>query len=247
MRVVSFVRSFVVIGGLGAAALPMQAQMIRIPNADAPRMLVATPRSADKKLSAAAADALTGRFSADIPFRTLWVLPRADVTRTLDGSGYPVDEALSSDDVNRLAKLLKTDEYIESEVTKTETGYRIEAKLVLAKDQELQQPLIVAEADKLDKAAAIISRDLQEARKQLSAEKSCEKAIKEGKWDVAITAARNGATAYPRATISRICEMNAVAKAGKPSAEVKAAAGEILKIDPKSPKALAADASGDDK
>ncbi|MBX9927281.1 MAG: hypothetical protein K2X99_00075 [Gemmatimonadaceae bacterium] len=230
------------------SVLPMVlgAQIVRVPNPDAPRMLVATFKTTDKKLAGQTAEAVISRLSADIPFRALWVLPRADVVKALEGAGYPSDEALAPTDVNALAKQFRADEYIEGTVTKTATGFKLEARLVLMRDAELVQPLAVAEGEKLDRAAAALSRDLQEARKQLAAEKSCTQAGREQKWDAAVLAAKGGVTLYPRATLTRICELNAYVRAGKPSEAILATVDEILKIDPRSKKALvaAADAYG---
>ena len=169
------VRSIVAVTALlvGAAPVASRAQAARTPNPNAPRLVVGTLRSNDKKLSVQASEEMRSRLNADIPFRQLTILSSADYKTVVEQSGYPYDEALSSSDLSSLAKLLRTDEYLEGAVEKTATGFQITARLVLTRDPDMKQPLPPADGDKLTRAAAVMSKSVQDARKQIDFEKKC--------------------------------------------------------------------------
>ncbi len=223
---------------LGATPVVSQAQATRTPNPNAPRLVVGTFRSNDKKLSLLASEEMRSRLNADIPFRLLSVLSSADYKTVVEQSGYPYDEALSGGDLNSLAKLLRTDEYMEGTVEKTATGFKLTAVLVLTRDPLLQQPLPAVEGDKMGKLAAAMSKNVQDARKQIEFEKKCNMLGRDGKVADAIAAARAGSAAYPQATLSRLCELQVRIGFKQPPDSIIAAALEVLKYDPKSKVAL---------
>jgi tetratricopeptide (TPR) repeat protein len=224
---------------LGATPVA-QAQATRTPNPNAPRLVVGTLRSADKRLSVQASEELRSRLSADIPFRSLTVLSSADYKQVVEQSGYPYDEALSSGDLGSLAKLLRTDEFVEGSVEKTATGYLLNAKLVLTRDPELSQPLPPAEGDRIARAASALSRSLQEARKQLDAEKKCYALGRDSKPAEAIASARAGVAAFPGATLARLCELGVRVGFKHAPDSIIRIAQEIIRLDPKSKVALTA-------
>ena len=223
---------------LGAAPV-VSAQATRTPNPNAPRLVVGTLRSSDKKLSVQATEELRSRLNGDIPFRMLTVISSADYKTVVEQSGYPYDEALSSGDLGSLAKLLRTDEYIEGTVEKTATGFVINATLTLTRDAGLTQPLPPAEGDRLARAASALSKSLQDARKQIDHEKKCNMQGRENKPAEAIASARAGVAAYPQATLVRLCELNVRIGFKQPPDSIIAISLEILKFDPKSKVALA--------
>jgi tetratricopeptide (TPR) repeat protein len=223
---------------LGAAPV-VSAQATRTPNPNAPRLVVGTLRSSDKKLSVQASEELRSRFNADIPFRMLTVISSADYKTVVEQSGYPYDEALSSGDLGSLAKLLRTDEYIEGTVEKTATGFIINASLTLTRDAGLTQPLPPAEGDRLARVASALSKSLQDARKQIDHEKRCNMLGRDNKPAEAIAAARAGVAAYPQATLARLCELNVRAGFKQAPDSIIAVSLEVLKHDPKSKVALA--------
>ena len=223
---------------LGAAPVA-SAQATRTPNPNAPRLVVGTLRSSDKKLSVQATEELRSRLNGDIPFRMLTVISSADYKTVVEQSGYPYDEALSSGDLGSLAKLLRTDEYIEGTVEKTATGFIINATLTLTRDAGLTQPLPPAEGDRLARAASVLSKSLQDARKQVDHEKKCNMQGRDNKPAEAIAAARAGVAAYPQATLVRLCELNVRAGFKQPPDSIIAIALEVLRYDPKSKVALA--------
>lgn len=221
---------------LGGTLLPSvaSAQYNRVPDPNATRVMVAVFRSAEKGLGVQAADAVRSRMTSDFPFKQVYVLPKQDLTATLEASGFPTTEALEPHDQKALASLLRADEYITGTATKSEAGVKLEAALVLARDNSLVQPLGVFEGKNFSDASKAMAAELKEARKQLDAEKKCIASARQQKWDEAIAAAKEGVAAYPKATLARICWANVLVSREAPAAEKMAVAQEITKIDPKS-------------
>ncbi|MDP1890536.1 MAG: tetratricopeptide repeat protein, partial [Gemmatimonadaceae bacterium] len=235
-----YARSMVAAAALILGAAPVaSAQATRTPNPNAPRLVVGTLRSSDKKLSVQATEEFRSRLNADIPFRMLTVISSADYKTVVEQSGYPYDEALSTGDLGSLAKLLRTDEFIEGTVEKTATGFIINATLTLTRDAGLTQPLPPAEGDRLARVASALSKSLQDARKQIDQEKKCNMQGRDNKPAEAIAAARAGVAAYPSATLVRLCELNVRVGFKQPPDSIIAISLEILKYDPKSKVALA--------
>ena len=132
--------------------------------------MITTFQSTDKDLGQKAAEELRNRVTRDADARKLVVIPKTDIVKTLEASGYPATEALQPNDAKALATLLRADEYIDGVVTKTPTGVKVESRLILARDQNLGQPLPPAEAGNIGQAAAQISKSYQQAREQLANE-----------------------------------------------------------------------------
>ncbi|MHB1311103.1 MAG: tetratricopeptide repeat protein [Gemmatimonadaceae bacterium] len=236
----SHARSIVAASVLLVGALPVttHAQATRTPNPNAPRLVVGTFRSNDKKLSVSASEEMRSRLNSDIPFRALTVLSSADYKTVVEQSGYPYDEALSSGDLNSLAKLLRTDEYMEGSIEKTATGFKLSAVLVLTRDAALQQPLPDVEGDKINRVASLMSKNVQDARKQMEFEKKCNMLGRDGKQAEALAAARLGVAAYPQATLVRLCDLQVRVGFKQPPDSIIASALEVIKYDPRSKVAL---------
>jgi tetratricopeptide (TPR) repeat protein len=227
------------LGGLAALlAMPLAtASAQRRPPEPPPRVMIATFASADKDLGLQAAEALRSRVTRDADVRRLIVIPKADINNTLTASGYSTTEALAPNDARALAMLLRADEYIDGTATKTPTGVKVEAKLVLSRDQTLQQPLPAAEAANVGQAAAAVSKSYQAAREQLQAEKNCNTLFREGKHAEAILMARSALSKYSNGTIAMVCLANAY-QAQNNVDSVLAVAERITAIDPRNIPAL---------
>ncbi len=202
-----------------------------------PRIMIATFASADKDLGVQAGEALRNRVTRDTDVRKLIVIPKNDINNTLNASGYSTTEALQPNDANALAKLLRADEYMEGVVSKTPTGVKIEANLILSRDMNLRQPLPAAEGAKLDQAAAIVSKSYQAAREQLAAEKNCYMLGREGKHQEAILMARSAVQKFPTGTIAMVCMANAY-QAQNQADSVLAVSERIAAVDPRNISAL---------
>jgi tetratricopeptide (TPR) repeat protein len=199
--------------------------------------MVATFQSTDKDLGIKAAEELRNRITRDADARKLVVIPKVDINKTLEASGYSTTEALQPNDAKALATLLRADEYIDGVATKTPAGVKVEARLILARDQNLGQPLPAVEAGNVGQAAAQISKSYQQAREQLAAEKNCYTLFREGKNADAILVARKAITSYPNATIAGVCLANAY-YAMKQNDSVLAISERITAIDPRNIPAL---------
>jgi tetratricopeptide (TPR) repeat protein len=220
------------------AALPLtSATAQRGAPTPAPRVMVATFSSSEKDLGLKATEELRNRITRDADARKLVVIPKTDINKTLEASGYSTTEPLASNDAKALATLLRADEYVEGVASKTPTGVKIEARLVLARDQNIAQPLPVAEAAKIDQAASAVSKSYQAAREQLAGEKNCYMLLREGKHNEAAMMARSAISKYPNGTIAMICLANAYQEQ-KMTDSVLAVAERITTIDPRNIPAL---------
>ena len=229
-------RSVVAIAAL--AALPVAgASAQRGAPTPVPRVMVATFQSTDKDLGIKAAEELRNRITRDADARKLVVIPKTDINKTLEASGYPTTEALQPNDAKALATLLRADEYIDGIATKTPTGVKVEARLILARDQNIGQPLPAVEAGNVGQAAAQISKSYQQAREQLVDEKNCYTLFREGKNADAILIARKAISKYPNATIAGVCLANAY-YAMKQTDSVLAISERLTVIDPRNIPAL---------
>lgn len=199
--------------------------------------MIATFSSPEKDLGIQTAEALRSRVTRDVDVRKLVVIPKTDINNTLQASGYSTTEALASNDAKQLATLLRADEYVEGTVSKTPTGVRIDARMVLSRDQTLQQPLPPAEAAKVDQAAAAVSKSYQAAREQLAAEKTCYMLFRDRKYAEAGMMARSALSKYPNGTIAMVCLANAYQEL-KQTDSVLAVSERITAIDPRNIAAL---------
>ena len=199
--------------------------------------MVATFQSTDKELGIKAAEELRNRITRDADARKLTVIPKGDINKTLEASGYSTTEALQPNDAKALATLLRADEYIDGIATKTPTGVKLEARLILSRDQNLGQPLPAVEAAKLDQAASQVSKSYQAAREQLAGEKNCYAAFREGKHAEAAALARSAISKYPTGTIAMVCLANAYQEL-KQTDSVLAVAERITAVDPRNIPAL---------
>lgn len=218
---------------VGAPAEGSAQGMNRQPDPNAPRIMVPALRGSEKNVGVQAADAIRSRLNQDVPFKQLYVLPKGDIVAMLEASGYDPNQPLPPNDAKELAKLLRADEYLEGNVTKTPTGFRIESRLVLARDNSLVQPLPVVEGARLDVASKSLSAEIQNARKQLESERACLNLAREGKFKEAATAAQAGITAYPQSTLARNCIMQAYVRLQYPSDSILRVAQEIIAVYPR--------------
>ena len=224
-------------GALALLISPLAASAQRRPPEPTPRVMVATFASADKDLGVQAAEAIRARITRDADARKLIVIPKNDINNTLQASGYSTTESLADNDARALAVLLRADEYVVGTVTKTPTGVRVEPRLVLARDQTLQQPLPAAEAANVNQAAAAISKSYQQAREQLPNEKNCYTLFRENKHAEAVLMARSAMSKYANGTIAMICLANAYQGLNQADS-VLAVSERITAIDPRNIPAL---------
>lgn len=216
----------------------------RVPDPNAKRVMVTvfkanTANPAEKTLGVQAADALRSRIGSEFPFKQVYVLPKTEINSYLEASGFPTTDALAAHDARALATLVRADEYLVGSATKTPAGFKVEASLVLQRDNTLQQPLGSYEAPKLDEAVKQVSNELKLARKQLEFEQKCVNSAREKKYDAALAFAKEGVAAYPKSTLARICQMNVMIEQKASDADLLAISKEIVGLDPRSRPGLA--------
>ncbi len=235
----SFRRHPLILGALGlllSTGLPVAAAA-QSRNDDAQRVLVVVFQSADRALGAKAASAVRDKLGKEYNPKDTWVIPTLDINNTLAASGYPTDEALGPSDARQLAVQVRADQYVDGAVTQTPTGYKIDARLVISRDQSLAQVLPSAEAPSLDRAASAVVASVKNARKQMAGELACYRAFREAKYDVAVAAARKALAESPNATLSTICLGNAYG-ALKQQDSVQVIGERIIASDPRNIPAL---------
>jgi tetratricopeptide (TPR) repeat protein len=225
------------LGMSAPAALSAQASR-NGPDANTPRLLVAVFASSDRATGVQAADAIRNRVQSATNVRTLYIIPKTDITNYLESSGYKADSALGPTDLKELAKLLRADEVLGGTVTRTATGMKIEPRLMLARDPSLAQPLPAVEAATAADAARQIERSLADARKQLVDHRACENHIRDRAYDKAIAAANGAIVKYPNATLARLCLAEAFRQMKASPDSILRVTAEIRRIDPKNSPAL---------
>ncbi|MDQ6828623.1 MAG: hypothetical protein M3081_07125, partial [Gemmatimonadota bacterium] len=77
-----------------------------------------------------------------------------------------------------------------------------------------------------------LATSLRAARGQSMPQRRCENALREGKHDRAMAAAREGIAAYPRSTIARTCVLSGMINSGMPADSILAVSKQILEVDP---------------
>lgn len=209
------------------------------PRPDTPRLMVQVFGSVDKKAGPEASDELRERLIRAFPSRMLWVIDRKDIIAVLEQSGYDTLQQLAPSDEMQLAKAQRADEYIRGRVTREGAEYKVEAWIVLTRDNSLMQPLPIATGNRPDRAVGALIKSIQDARKQLDHEKKCMAAARDNKFAEAVAAADAGIGEYPQATLVRYCKMQVLVRQEASDSAKLAAANEILAIDANSKAALA--------
>ncbi len=226
--------------GFGSAAvffLALGVPLAQAQKGPVERVMVPTLQSADKDLGVQAAEAIRNRLTKETNVKELIVVPKADINNSLASSGYSTTEALAPGDAKALASLVRAAQYVDGSVTKTPTGFKIDARLILSRDQTRGQVLPTAEAPKLDDAAGQIAKAIKAARRQIPAEEQCHNNSSQGQYPVAIAAARAELQRNPNANIVGVCLAQAYARAKMEDSAI-AVAERIRANDPRNITAL---------
>jgi predicted Zn-dependent protease len=226
------------LGALAPAPLHAQSRTTTTIPDETPRILITAFRSPDKGVGPQLGEQLRTRLQSDIPIKQLFVIPKATMCANLEASGFACDSMPDPITSRLLATSLRADLYVDGVVTKSATGYKSDARMVLARDNSMVQPLPAASGNKLGDVASQLSKSLQEARKQLADERKCETSLTAGNAADAITSARAAIAAYPQSTIGRVCLANAYLKQNAPPDSIIAVASKVTEIDPRSRPAL---------
>ena len=197
-------------------------------------LLVSPFKSGDRKLGNKVADEIRGRMEKTAGKRELEVVDEKSMTTALFNAGFPGDMVPDLSQVRALSRYLRADEYLMGSVDKASGGYRVTAKLILARDVRMQQPLPDVVDPNVERAAARMASAVAEARRQLTPQRRCENAIREGRAAQAIEAAREGVRLYPRSTLARRCLLAGQLAVGTAADTVLGVVADMLRIDPES-------------
>jgi tetratricopeptide (TPR) repeat protein len=212
------------------------------PGADTPYILVTTFLSSDRQLGVQAADELRKRLQLEHSAKELFVITRNSVNSTLEASGYRPDSALNASDLMELSKQLHGEYVIDGKATKSGqgNGVRLETRILMrAGMQTVAQPLPVADGRDIGDGAKLVEKAISDALKQVPAYKECLSGLRAAKYDEAATKARAGIAAYPNASWSRVCLLNAYGlNKATPPDSIIAVGNQILAVDPTSLLAL---------
>jgi tetratricopeptide (TPR) repeat protein len=193
--------------GLAVVALAslLSAPLVAQSSKTGDRVMIPVLQSSDKDLGVQTAEAIRNQLQKQTNVRDLVVVPKADIVNSLISSGYSPTEPLPPGDAKALANLVRAPQYLEGAVTKTPTGYKIDSRLIISRDMNKGQILPSASASKLDDAAGQVAKSIKDARRQLAAEETCHNNVAQGKYQEAVTAARQGLAGYPTANILGAC------------------------------------------
>jgi tetratricopeptide (TPR) repeat protein len=223
-----------VAAAMATSAAPVLAQRA-VPTG--PRLMVPV-FAGPKPLGLQTADELRERLKTDYQVKTIWTVPKTDITGILDASGFRTDTAVSNADLRELARTARADEILIGTVTRTPNGVHVEPRLVLSRDLSISQPLPAVDAGNVGGAVKAISKEVGNARRQLDAYNKCETAARAGNYDAAIQAANAGTATYATATLVRICRLNAYLAKKAPADTIIVNAKDILRFDAKNKIAL---------
>jgi hypothetical protein len=234
-------RASVMAGALALAyAGVLGAQTVRTPDADAKYTLVVPAfTSADKTLGCKAAQEVRDRLDDDLNYHKLPVVPKDHVDQTLQASGFPLCDPITPSDTKQLASQLRADYVVDGTVTKKADSVYIYPKLVLARDVSFAQPLPAAKGRSPGDAAKIVSKEFQDALKQMPGENQCyDFGHDPAKYPQAVAAARAAIVAYPASTLARLCIANIYAAQKQPPDSIVALTQQILQVDSTNRRAL---------
>jgi hypothetical protein len=206
-------------------------------------LLVPVFRGPDRDLASKASQVVRGRLAAAFPRSELRVVPARDVDAWLRLSGFEDDVELHDGELKELARHFRADERVTGAVTRSGQVVRVEAELTLIRDLRLSQPL-AGEGPTVTDAADVVATAAIAARRQLVPVRDCENLMRDGKPDLAATAAAAGVRAYSSAVPARLCLLNALLASQASPDSIIAVANAVLAFAPSNPVALgdAADA-----
>lgn len=219
-------RALVVLLGMACAARVAAAQESFTKQV----ILVYSFGGVDRKLADAVGDAIRSRVARSFRSNEASVVSEREVDRLLIRSGI---ERASSDTIHlrALARAVRADEVIQGEVERlSRTRVRATARLVLARDRRMLQPLGTVEGSDGEAVGRQLAETIVAMRRQMVPLRRCENTAREGDYARAVEEAERGAAAVPGGVLVRTCLMNAMLAQGAPAPALLAQAREIFKV-----------------
>jgi tetratricopeptide (TPR) repeat protein len=222
------------------SAVPGAAQK-KAPEFTRQGLLITTfgPRgTADLGFGRKAADEVRGRVSKLSNKREVDVISGGDIGWQLTRAGMPEDTLLDEQTIRTLGRLMRADEYVIGVVDRAPGRVRLSGRLVLMRDRRMTEPIPSATAQDVGLAADQFGRALAAARNELIPQRRCENALRDMQPERALQFAREAVAAYPAGVLAHVCLTWALRATGAPSADVLAAAKEVLAGDSLNPHGL---------
>lgn len=208
-----------------------------------PRFMVPilrTTSGSDKALGSQVADAIRERMAGEFLMRTLWVIPWSDIKNTLEASGYSSTEPLNPNDTRQLATLIRAEEYVEGTIARENGELTADLDMFLTRGAEGQvQPLDKVSGAKAGDVAKAVTKQVEEARKQLQHVNTCMLSWRQNKYAEALAAAHKAIDVYPKSSLARLCMLEVYNSQKLGVDSIISAAEGVLKIHPENRRALA--------
>ena len=215
-----------------AAPLPAQDQFVT------QILMVSTFHGPDRDAAHEAGDIVRNRVADAFHNKGLRVISAGSVANWLEKSGYNEDMGLLPAEREAVARHFRTDEVVVGTVAPADSGYRVNAQIILTRDPRMVQPF-TAVARSVREAAEAIARNVIEARSQMVPLRRCENAVRAGNFDQAAAVASRAIAEYPPATLARACLLSALGNMpGDRGDSVVSVARALLARWPASPIAL---------
>ncbi len=201
-------------------------------------LMVPTFHGPNRDAAHEAADIVRNRVADAFHNKGLRVISAGSVAHWLEQSGFNEDMGLMPSEREALARHFRADEEVFGAVAPVDSGYRVDAQIVLTRDPRMVQPFS-AVARSVREAAEVVAREVIVARSQMVPLRECENAVRAGAFAKAATFASGAIAAYPPATLARVCLLSALEKMpGDHADSVIAVARALLARWPDSPIAL---------
>ncbi|HZF67550.1 MAG TPA: hypothetical protein VEZ47_05905 [Gemmatirosa sp.] len=216
---------------------PAAAQRRPLPEFTRQGLLVLTFRvdsGADARLGRQVGDEVRVRMERYADGREVEVLGGAEVRKRLNEAGYAQEDVFAGQTYETISRALRADEYVVGAVRRDARGLHLTGELRLVRNRWSRQPLPPVSHPSLVDATEAFARNVVAARAQLSHERRCENALREGRTPEALEAARAGIAATANGAFVRACQVRALGAAGAPADERLAAARLLLTVDPTS-------------
>lgn len=210
-----------------------------------PQDLLIPPLGGDLRLGRDIADAARRRVESAADRRLVNVFPGWAIDNALRRAGFG-DKAWTEPWLLQwFAQVMRADEYVRGAAERTGNRVIVRANLVLTRDRRLYQPLPTTSGT-LDEVAAQLATHILDARRQMTAQRRCENAVRLGDGATALREARKGIAASPRADLLRVCALTALLSMTTEAHTLLAAADSVLATYPENYWALEATAQAYD-
>lgn len=225
------------LGGTPGAAVAQLGSGRNAACGEVPLILLTWIKAPDRPQALKAITELRQSIRANISSKDLCPVTKEVSDAWLTRSGFPTDSMLLPRDARLLAGQVRADEFFDGEIK----GFDFSGRIYLTRDNRawLYEPVPKPEAAaSLSQGAKFFVEKMKDVRKEFPHVQDCYHRLSDQKYAEAAAAAQLGIQAYPEATVARICLATAMEGQKKSPDERLAVISEVLRRDPRSPRAL---------